>query len=171
MEFAPHGNLLTEIAIRTKSLKYWDEKELIDLFMDLVRGLNYLHDQGVIHRDLMAKNVMIDVRHKLKIAGLSNAKLRTKSEWEHLSKYSKTFTKPSAPELIKRKPYNEKVDVWSVGMVLYQMAMLYTQMPKNDRIEYITWYSSKLNKLIQKTVVYDPEERAELYDLRKIIGY
>ena len=89
---------------------------------DISAGLAYLHEEGILHRDLKSLNVLLTdtLRAKLSDFGLSRVKDETRS--------ASTLSKPSgtlrwmAPENFSRKAkYTEASDVYSLGIILYQM--------------------------------------------------
>ncbi|KAF5728684.1 serine/threonine-protein kinase HT1-like [Tripterygium wilfordii] len=93
-------------------------EKLIAIALDIVRGMDYIHSQGVIHRDLKPENVLIDQDFNLKIADFGIA-------CEEASCYSLAEDPGTyrwmAPEMIKKKPYGRKVDVYSFGLILWEM--------------------------------------------------
>lgn len=78
LEYAPHGTLKRKINQRAGRLDYWEETHVVDLFVDMVRGVLYLHDHLMIHRDLRPENIMYDIKRRLKITGLSKTVIRRK---------------------------------------------------------------------------------------------
>jgi TPR repeat protein len=95
---------------------------------DIAQGINYLHTQDVLHRDLKSLNVLISDtgRAKLTDFGLSKVKQITKSLTSKSSNQSSQAvgTLPwMAPELFKRKAeYTKKADIYSLGMILWELS-------------------------------------------------
>ncbi|XP_028202039.1 serine/threonine/tyrosine-protein kinase HT1-like [Glycine soja] len=90
-------------------------KRVIDFALDIARGMEYIHAQGIIHRDLKPENVLVDGEIRLKIADFGIAceaskcdSLRGTYRW-------------MAPEMIKGKRYGRKVDVYSFGLILWEL--------------------------------------------------
>ena len=85
-----------------------------------MRGLNYLHKQNIVHRDMKPENILLTSRDmnnfELKIADLGFA-----VKYDPQTGLDLVLGTPlyMAPELIERKKYNEKVDVWSLGVICY----------------------------------------------------
>lgn len=77
----------------------------------------YFHDIGVVHRDLKPENVLIDkeLNNTLKIIDFGTSIMR--KEHEQLTNTHGT-SYYIAPEVLKKK-YNEKCDVWSIGVILF----------------------------------------------------
>ncbi|KAF5742280.1 putative protein-tyrosine kinase [Tripterygium wilfordii] len=93
-------------------------EKLIAIALDIARGLEYIHSQGVIHRDLKPENVLIDQEFHLKIAdfGIACEEAYCYSLAEDPGTY-----RWMAPEMIKKKSYGKKVDVYSFGLILWEM--------------------------------------------------
>lgn len=122
MEFMPTGS----IASILKEYGALPEALIRKYTRDIVIGLQYLHSQGVIHRDLKGANLLVDNEGNVKLAdfGASVHLLRapllpTDSEVCESIKGSMYWM---APEMIKREKYGRKVDVWSLGCLLIEMA-------------------------------------------------
>ena len=85
----------------------------------MLKGLDSLHVKRQLHRDLKSDNVLMDMEGHVKIADFGFAIQLTK---EILSRKSLVGTPAwMAPELIKKEPYDEKVDIWSLGMVAMEL--------------------------------------------------
>jgi tRNA A-37 threonylcarbamoyl transferase component Bud32 len=114
-EFMDSGDL-------TDLLKYqslMDENKIKALLRQIGSGLKYLHEYGIIHRDLKPQNILVkrvDNLYKFKIADFGLSKVIG---------YNETTTEClgtiyfSPPEIIKKAKYNNKVDIWSLGIILY----------------------------------------------------
>jgi len=85
-------------------------------------GLEFLHDHNTIYRDLKPENCMVDNEGNLKLIDMGTAKvLKEKSK----SSASRTFTiigtpHYMAPEVITGKGYTMNVDIWSLGICLFE---------------------------------------------------
>jgi len=85
-------------------------------------GLNYMHLQKITHRDIKPENILLvsdDIKNfDIKIADLGFAAKIDKETGLDLVLGTPLYM---APELIKHQRYNEKVDVWSLGIITYQL--------------------------------------------------
>eukprot|EP00002_Diphylleia_rotans_P007149 TRINITY_DN1664_c0_g1_i15.p1 TRINITY_DN1664_c0_g1~~TRINITY_DN1664_c0_g1_i15.p1 ORF type:complete len:354 (-),score=62.27 TRINITY_DN1664_c0_g1_i15:139-1200(-) len=101
--------------------KYLDEDLLWRYISEICAGLSALHKHGIIHRDLKCSNILICKGGVLKLADFGVAKLMKGAEYVHTSIGTPYYL---SPEQWKDQPYNEKTDMWSLGVVLYEMTAL-----------------------------------------------
>lgn len=93
-------------------------QKLIAIALDIARGMEYIHSQAVIHRDLKPENVLIDQEFHLKIADFGIA--CGEGHCDSLADDPGTY-RWMAPEMIKKKSYGRRVDVYSFGLILWEM--------------------------------------------------
>lgn len=98
-------------------------------FTQLVGAVAYVHQQRCVHRDLKLENILLDKHENVKLLDFGFAR-----EYEGKTNYLQTFCGTicySAPEMLKGEKYaGEKVDVWSLGIILY--ALLCGELPFDD---------------------------------------
>ncbi|KAG5549770.1 hypothetical protein RHGRI_014918 [Rhododendron griersonianum] len=96
----------------------FSEPDAASILQQLVSAVAYCHRVGVAHRDIKPDNVLFDSRYnKVKLADFGSA------EWFGGGTMSGVVGTPYyvAPEVLSGREYNEKVDVWSAGVILYIM--------------------------------------------------
>ena len=93
-------------------------EKLITIALDIARGMEYIHSQGIIHRDLKPENVLVTKDFHMKIADFGIA--CEEAYCDSLADDPGTY-RWMAPEMIKHKSYGRKVDVYSFGLILWEM--------------------------------------------------
>ncbi|KAI1437597.1 kinase-like protein [Xylaria sp. CBS 124048] len=104
-------------------------------FAQLVGAVSYVHQQSCVHRDLKLENILLDKHENVKLVDFGFTR-----EYEGKSNYLQTFCGTicySAPEMLRGEKYaGEKVDVWSLGVILY--ALLCGELPFDDDDDNVT---------------------------------
>jgi serine/threonine protein kinase len=171
--------------MKKELLKYGlsSEREIIvkNIMKQLRDVLLCLYDNNIIHRDIKPENILIkDNMLKLIDFGMSNffkkENLQPDYKKGHLVKEDGTITNINpwagtiaymAPELLKKMPYNIKSDLWSCGILLYEM--LYDKRPYpntkesqiNNKIEYDYNYSDECMDLMKFLLMVNVKDRCD----------
>lgn len=136
VEYAEQGNLREYLrARRPAGLEYWsgprhpslgnlEIRELVSSAYQVARGMAYLASKKCIHRDLAARNVLITEENVMKIADFGLAR-----DVHHIDYYKKTTNgrlpvKWMAPEALFDRIYTHQSDVWSFGVLLWEIFTL-----------------------------------------------
>ncbi|KAK8949608.1 Serine/threonine-protein kinase EDR1 [Platanthera zijinensis] len=120
-EFLPRGSLYKILHRPNCQI---DEKRRIKMALDVAKGMNCLHTSvpTIVHRDLKSPNLLVDKNWTVKVCdfGLSRLKHGT-----FLSSKSTAGTPEwMAPEVLRNEPSNEKCDVYSFGVIFWELATL-----------------------------------------------
>jgi serine/threonine protein kinase len=164
MELCPGGDLLNYVRKRRKL----NEKYAKFVFKQIMEGLAYLHDNGVVHRDIKLDNILLDGHGNIKIAdfGVSRKVIDNEILFEQCGTPAYI-----APEIVRELGYKGyPVDIWSAGVCLY--AMLYGNVPfkanqmgdlnkmiLDATIEYKDTVSEEARDLMQRMLQKNPNKR------------
>lgn len=117
MEYLSGGNLHTYLTEKGEILTEIQVKEIMRQIVD---GVRYLHKFGIIHRDLKPENILLvektNKAPKLKIMDFGLSKVIASHEKTKEGYGSLCY---SAPEILSKKNYDHKIDVWSIGVIAY----------------------------------------------------
>ena len=95
-------------------------EEAIDLSLQIGRGLDRAHEAGIVHRDIKPRNLMVTERGQIKILDFGIAKIAGESG---ITRTGTVLGTPAymSPEQADAKPVDSRTDIWSLGVILYQM--------------------------------------------------
>nr|CAD1830571.1 unnamed protein product [Ananas comosus var. bracteatus] len=114
-EFMQGGSVYDYLHKRKGSFKL---PALVRVAIDISKGMSYLHQNNIVHRDLKAANLLMDENEVVKVADFGVA--RVKSETGVMTAETGTY-RWMAPEVIEHKPYDHKADVFSFGIVMWEL--------------------------------------------------
>ncbi|XP_054786507.1 serine/threonine-protein kinase STY46-like [Prosopis cineraria] len=121
----PHFCIITEFMCGGSVYDYLHKQKgvfkfptLLKVAIDVSKGMNYLHQNDIIHRDLKAANLLMDENHVVKVADFGVA--RVKDQSGVMTAETGTY-RWMAPEVVEHKPYDQKADVFSFGVVLWEL--------------------------------------------------
>lgn len=193
VEFAPHGNLRdflknhrpqhpgdhpfsTEyeqpILPGNGDLKDLTQKHLISFAFQVARGMEYLASKQCIHRDLAARNVLVAEDYVLKLADFGLTRNLQQFDYYKKTTDGRLPVKWMAPEALFDRKYTPKSDVWSYGILLWEIFTLggypYPSVPvealfallkEGHRMKRPPYASSKMYGIMQRCWQEEPDAR------------
>ncbi|GER47879.1 protein kinase [Striga asiatica] len=114
-DYTPGGSLYEYLHKNHHVLKL---PQLLKFAIDICRGMEYLHQKNVIHRDLKTANLLMDTHNVVKVADFGVARFQNKGGV--MTAETGTY-RWMAPEVINHQPYDQKADVFSFAIVLWEL--------------------------------------------------
>ena len=180
MEYAEGGDLEQQIVCRGPAAHNFKEHEAVFVFLQICVAINFIHSSRMLHRDVKSANMFLTSAGIVKIGdfGYSQSYARTISD-----KVAQTFCGTPcylSPELWDGSKYSKKADVWSMGVVLFELLFLrkpFTSKNMHDLREKITkdnlsiaaeagsLYSKDMVRIVESLLEKKPEKRASTRDI------
>ena len=195
MEYVDNGDLNQLLIDNKFDEEYFEEKRLLNWLFQICLALIYLQKHDIIHRDIKPSNIFLMADDTIKLGDFGISK---KASLNSDVKIYIGTPKYSSPELISKKDFSFKTDIWSLGVTFLQLISLKTPFlgyeegniqenitkkninekimnkEKNGFNEYIIEkYSKELLDLIDEMISINPEERPNAVDIlnRNIIRH
>ena len=170
MEYAPFGDLSRALRKRQAQRKLLPEDLIWSYFIQIARGLQALHAQKILHRDVKTANVLRMSGEIVKLGDLGVAKLM---------KGAMTNTQIGTPhymppEVWRNRPYTFNSDVWALGCVLFEMCTfavpfearsmeeLRFKVMKGKFPALPAVYSSDMQKMVRWLMIAEPSQRPDV---------
>ena len=167
IEYARYGDLFGFL----KKFKNFKEQKTLKFFYKIIQSILYLHKKKLVHRDIKPENIMItkQFRPKLGDFGTSGRKKEIKNTFCGTYEYM-------APEIYMRLKQTEKVDIWALGVLLYEITHMKTPFKNktlqdikkivlNKEIKFKKGINVHIKKFIYFALNFDPKRRPSCEDL------
>lgn len=124
MELIEHGNLMEYHNNMIKKGWTFTERDAANIVKQILMALNYMHKEGVVHRDLKMENVMVDIDtdangEKEIICKLTDFGFACVLEQGQKTVQNLGTPIYMAPEIVLKQSYDNKVDTWALGILTY----------------------------------------------------
>lgn len=152
--------------------------ERLKVAYDISCSLEYLHERRIIYRDLKTSNIGFDIRGDVKIFdfGLARFLPTSTGDLDESFLMSNVGTRRyTPPEVLQKKPYNLKADVYTFGVVIWEILTMCS--PKgsgkgekqNPRLSACSCWPSELQTLVESMLSLNPSERPTINHARATI--
>ncbi|CAJ1447059.1 unnamed protein product [Effrenium voratum] len=174
MDFADGGDLCAAVKDRAKSGQPFEESAVLECFSQVADAVRYVHAHKMVHRDIKSRNVFLCRTGQALLGDFGLVRLLESTlELAHTRVGTPYYL---SPEIIRKQPYNYKTDVWSLGVLLYEMAALkrpfmgtLETLPKiilkGDYEPLGGHFSPALHGLVARLLALDPNQRPPLAEL------
>ena len=188
MEFMNNGDLNTFYKANKALQQQIPEEKLWEIFYKCLCGLKYIHDQGLIHRDIKLENLFLDDSFNIKIGDFNvsatideNSAIKfSENNEEKESMISQQTVVGThgymAPEVKMNERrssyYDQKADVYSMGISFFELCYgCKASDPRVKKNQYYNKniYSKELNNVIDQMIQNDPQRRLNSYEAYSII--
>lgn len=123
LDYCEGGDLHSLIDERRKTSAHFEESEIWNYFLQICLGVQHLHQMGIVHRDLKTLNILLSRdRTVVKVADLGVSRQMSQDTMLLETFYGTPLY--LSPEMIDGTQYTEKTDIWSLGVILYELAAL-----------------------------------------------
>ncbi|CAI5756584.1 unnamed protein product [Candida verbasci] len=180
LEYVPGGSVQSML----NSYGPFEEPLIRNFIRQVLIGLNYLHNEDIIHRDIKGANILIDIKGTVKIGdfGISKKISNLIEDEENFKKTGKREQLQGSiywmsPEVIKKSIYTKKADIWSVGCLIIEMFTGNHPFPDLSQMQALfkignhivpnvpEWCTFEAKEFLLKTFDIDFERRPEAVDL------
>jgi hypothetical protein len=172
LEFMEGGDLRTALTQAPEELAWASKGKQIA--MDIARGLVYLHSQKVVHADLKAKNILLTRDFgtaKIADVGLARMMHSTMNTMNSATGSPAGTFAYAAPEMLMGEKWNEKADVYSFGVLLWELAT--SEIPVRGQLRPLKVPEEcpeAVDLLINKCLAKNPNERPAAKALYEVIA-
>lgn len=167
IEFAKFGDLF-ELLPRLPSL---GEETVLKLYYKVLKAVDYLHSKGLAHRDIKPENILITDKMVPKLADFGTTKGFQQTRQTFCGTYEYM-----APEVLNKKTQSPKVDVWSMGILLYEMTHMTTPFAKSQlskvegilsrgEIPFKNGLNPDIRRLVRVMLQFNPEKRPTISNI------
>ena len=122
MEFADGGDLHAAVQRRKETKTKFGEDEVMRIFVQICLALKHVHGANILHRDLKSQNIFLTLKGIVKLGDFGIAKVLDTIEDNAKTQIGTPYY--LSPEICESLPYGQKSDIWSLGVVLFELSAL-----------------------------------------------
>lgn len=171
LDYANAGDLRQEIRNRARTSKTFREHEAGLLFLQVLLAIHHVHSRHMIHRDIKSANILLCSNGLVKVGDFGFSKLYAATVSDDVGRTFCGTPYYVAPEIWRRKPYSKKADMFSLGVLLYELLTLkrpfdganmneVMQKTLNGRFEPLpARVSPEMSEIVASLLSGDPQKR------------
>ena len=190
MEYYKGGDLYSYIYEYKKNKQTINEKSIAKIIKAIAQSIQYLHYFGIVHRDLKPENIVFATKNDISSLTIIDLGVAITLPYDQKSNEPLGTLEFISPEVFTHKPYDHRVDIWSIGIILYILITTGRMYPfdsdSNDKQEreqivgkkivflqqeypeeFFQNKSKYLISLIDKSLEKSPEKRISIDDFLK----
>ena len=171
MPYAARGQLYTLLRKSTR----FDQKTTAQFLRETISAVKYLHEHHVIHRDIKPENILLDHNYRVKLSDFGWSNFCEENEKRNTFCGTPEYL---SPEMVKKIPHDYRVDIWSLGVLLFECLAGYPpftgqseeELFKNIKQLKIHWpidFPPLAKNLVMKILKLNPNERPSLDEILK----
>ena len=160
LDYANAGDLRQEIKNRLQSQRPFKEHEAGLLFLQILMAIHHVHSNHMLHRDIKSANILLCANGLVKLGDFGFSKVYSGTVSDNVGKTFCGTPYYVAPEIWKRERYSKKADMFSLGVLLYEMLTLRRPFHADD-----------MNAVRQQAIhgEYDPLPEEVSYEMAGIV--
>lgn len=175
LEYADGGDLFTAVQRRRDEESHFSDEEAMHWFRQCLSALCYIHKKKILHRDIKTQNIFLMKTGDAKLGDFGISKVMDGT----MAEAGTVVGTPAylAPEICQNVPYGSRIDVWSLGTVLYELLVLKHPFQSSNMAATVlkiissepaplpTRCSQEVNQIVQLCLQKDPSRRPSAKEL------
>lgn len=191
MEFLLHGDLKTYLLSRrnlvgqgVKEAEEVKAENLTQMAVDVAKGLDFLHSLKYVHRDIACRNCLVHANKTVKISDFGMTRHISSTDYYRFSRKAMLPVRWTAPEALKDGIYSAKSDIWSFGVLVFEIVTFgsfpYQGLSNKEVLDYVGKGNllmlpekcpPELKSFIRWCLSYDPGYRPDLLDIISFLNF
>ena len=155
--------------------QFFQENQILDWFTQICLAMKHVHDRKVLHRDLKCQNIFLTKNSMIKLGDFGIARVLSGTKDNAKTMVGTPYY--LSPEIINGKGYNFKSDIWSLGVVLYELcalkppfdanslAFLAMKIVKGQYPPIPSHYTKDMKNLVSVLLQVDPSKRPTINNI------